>query len=271
MGFQKIRLTGGEPLVRSELWKLVELLAAIEGLDDIALTTNGVLLEQQAQSLFDAGLHRLNVSLDTVDQAMFEKITRRKGLQKVLDGIAKAKQVGFKNIRVNAVSIAQLTETEIVPLAQFARAEGLELRFIEFMPLDAEGNWTSKKVLSGETVRNIIGEHVGKLIPAERTYTSQPAIDFEYENGGGRIGFINPVSQPFCGQCDRLRLAANGQLYNCLFSDAGWDFRALIRENGSDDEIRQQVRDCVAKKKAGHGMDSDKFQRPGFSMYQIGG
>lgn len=271
LGIDRIRVTGGEPLVRRELWKLMEQLSAIDGLQDIALTTNGVLLAAQAQALFESGLQRLNISLDTVDEDVFQQITRRTGLQKVFDGIQRAKEVGFKKIRINAVSIAGITEPEIVPLADFARRENLELRFIEFMPLDAEGNWQSQQVLSGEAVKRIIEAEVGTLVEADRPDPSQPAVDFEYVDGSGRVGFINPVTAPFCGNCDRLRITAKGQLRNCLFSDVNWDVRELLRANASEDAIQQLVRDCIAHKKAGHGMDADDFHRPTHSMYQIGG
>ena len=271
MGFERIRLTGGEPLVRRELWKLIEQLVAIDGIRDVAMTTNGILLEKHAEDLFNAGLHRLNISLDTVNEEMFQRIARRSGLQQVLDGIKRAKEVGFRKIRINAVSIADVTESEIVPLAEFACREELELRFIEFMPLDAEGNWASDKVLSGAKVKQIIEENVGRLIPAERPDPSQPAVDYKFENKAGRIGFINPVSEPFCGNCDRLRLTSEGKLRNCLFSTVEWDLRRLLRENASQQEIEALVRECVSKKKPGHGIDSDEFLRPSRSMYQIGG
>ena len=271
LGIQRLRITGGEPLVRRELWTLIEMLGKIDGIRDLALTTNGILLEDQAQKLFDAGLHRLNVSLDTVDATMFERIARRKGLERVLAGIAKAQQIGFQKIRINAVSIAGLTETEIVPLAKFCREQNLELRFIEFMPLDAEQGWENQQVLTGTKVRSIITSEVGSLVPARRTDPAQPAVDYQYIDGKGSVGFINPVSQPFCRACDRLRLTSEGKFRNCLFSETEWDVKTLLRGGGTDREIQQLVRQCIAAKKQGHGIDSDTFQRPSKSMYQIGG
>ena len=271
LGIQRLRITGGEPLVRRELWKLIELLASVDGIRDIALTTNGILLAQQARSLFEAGLNRLNVSLDSVNPQTFEKIARRPGLEKVLDGIATAQDVGFQNIRINAVSIVGLTESEIVPLARFALERHLELRFIEFMPLDAEQGWDEQKVLTGARVRTILESELGELQLANRPDNSQPAVDYVYANGPGRVGFINPVSEPFCHACDRLRLTSEGQFRNCLFSQSEWDVKALLRGNASEQEIQRLARACVEAKKKGHGIDSDSFQRPAKSMYQIGG
>lgn len=271
MGVHKLRLTGGEPLVRAELANLISSLAAIDGIDDLALTTNGILLAHQAVALRDAGLRRVNISLDTLSEATFQRISRREGINRVLDGIAAAQRAGFESIRLNAVAIRGLTETEIVPLAQFAVERGLELRFIEYMPLDADGKWDTDQVLSGTTIRQILEAEFGPLLPARRDDPSQPAVDFNFAEGSGRIGFINPVTQPFCGDCNRLRLTAEGQIRNCLFSTVEWDVRAILRSGGSDDELEQLVRDCVAAKKPGHGIDSPEFLRPQRAMYQIGG
>ena len=229
LGVDRLRLTGGEPLLRSELPTLVKLLRQIPGINDIALTTNGMLLAEQAQDLRGAGLDRLNISLDALSDATFERIARRKGLSKVLDGIFAAQSAGFRKTRLNAVSIRGLTEAEIVPLASFARKHGLELRFIEFMPLDAEHHWDHNQVLSGAAVREIIEREIGELESLLVKDPSQPATDFRYLDGGGIVGFINPVTQPFCGDCNRLRLTAEGQVRNCLFSTTEWDARALLR------------------------------------------
>jgi cyclic pyranopterin phosphate synthase len=271
LGINKLRLTGGEPLVRAGLPVLVEKLAAIEGIEDLALTTNGILLEEQAAALHDAGLKRLNVSLDAMTEETFRTIARREGLERVFAGIAAAQRVGFDKIRLNAVAIRGLTEPEIVPLARFAREQQLELRFIEFMPLDAENRWQQDQVLSGETIRALLEQEFGPLEPAHRPDPSQPATDYAYAGGGPLVGFINPVSQPFCGDCNRLRVTAEGQLRNCLFSTVEWDARALLRRGGTDEELVALVRDCVWRKKPGHGIDSPEFLRPERAMYQIGG
>jgi cyclic pyranopterin phosphate synthase len=271
LGVNKLRLTGGEPLVRADLHKLVAQLAQIDGIDDLALTTNGILLAEQAQGLKDAGLTRLNISLDTLDEATFQRIARREGIDRVLAGIATAQQVGFEKTRLNAVAIRGITEAEIVPLVTFARERDLELRFIEFMPLDAEEHWQSDQVLPGEEIRRVLEAAFGPLVPADRPDPSQPATDFVLADGGGSIGFINPVSQPFCGDCNRLRITAEGQIRNCLFSMTEWDARALLRGGGSDDELALLIRECVWAKKPGHGIDSPEFLRPERAMYQIGG
>jgi cyclic pyranopterin phosphate synthase len=271
MGVRRLRLTGGEPLMRSDLPRLVEQLAAVSGVDDLALTTNGMLLSEQAAALRKAGLRRINISLDTLREDVFQKISRRPGLDRVLAGIAAAQDAGFERIRLNAIAIHGLTEDEIVPLARFARERRLELRFIEFMPLDAEQHWQSTDVLDGETIRRILEAEFGALVPIGRDHPSQPASDFQYADGSGRIGLIRPVSQPFCGDCDRLRLTAECQVRNCLFSTAEWDARAILRSGGSDDELAQLVRDCVWAKAPAHGIGTSDFVRPERAMYQIGG
>lgn len=271
LGVNKLRLTGGEPLVRSGLDKLITKLVAIPGITDVAMTTNGVLLAEQAESLKRAGLHRLNISLDGLKEETFEKIARRKGLHRVLEGIAAAQRVGFEKVRLNAVAIRGITDDEIVPLGEFARQQNLELRFIEFMPLDAEGNWETNQVLSGSVIRDRLEAEFGELLPASRPDPSQPAVDYQFADGRGRIGFINPVSQPFCGACNRLRITAEGQIRNCLFSIEEWDARALLRSAASDDEIALQLVACVQAKKPGHGIDSPEFVKPDRAMYQIGG
>ncbi|MBI1246313.1 GTP 3',8-cyclase MoaA [bacterium] len=270
-GIRKLRLTGGEPLVRANLAQLIRLLKEVPGIDEIALTTNGILLPETAVDLKQAGLDRLNVSLDALDEALFEKITRRQGVQKVLAGIAAAQAAGFEQIRLNAVAIRNLTEGEIVPLANFARENDLHLRFIEFMPLDADRAWKSDQVLSGEAIREIIASQVAPLAEANRADKSQPAVDFAYADGRQRIGFINSVTQPFCQACNRLRITAEGQLRNCLFGTTEWDARRILRSGGSDADLSQLLHDCVAAKKASHGMDSPEFMPPERAMYQIGG
>jgi cyclic pyranopterin phosphate synthase len=270
MGVRRLRLTGGEPLVRADLPRLVEQLAALPNVDDLALTTNGILLVEQASALRRAGLRRLNISLDTLREEVFQQISRRAGLDRVLAGIAAAQEAGFESIRLNAIAIQGLTEDEIIPLAHFARERGLELRFIEYMPLDAEQHWRSSDVLDGTVIRRILESEFGPLLPVGRPHPSQPASDFHYADGG-RVGLIQPVSQPFCDSCDRLRLTAEGQVRNCLFSTAEWDARALLRGGGSDEQLAELVRDCVLAKAPAHGIGTTEFIRPERAMYQIGG
>jgi cyclic pyranopterin phosphate synthase len=271
LGIHKLRITGGEPLTRASLPILIERLAAIPGIHDIAMTTNGLLLAEHAMALKQAGLKRLNISLDSLSEETFRRIARRDGLDRVLAGIAAAREAGFSNIRLNAVALRGITEPEVVPLVDFARQRGMEMRFIEYMPLDAENQWDHDQVLTGAEIRRLLEEAIGPLEPAYRGDASQPAVDYAFQNGGGQVGFINPVTQPFCSDCNRLRLTAEGEMRNCLFSSVGWDLRALLRSGASDAELVQRVRDCVAAKKPGHGIDTDQFVRPDRAMFQIGG
>ncbi|MCE2792626.1 MAG: GTP 3',8-cyclase MoaA [Blastopirellula sp.] len=270
-GIRKFRLTGGEPLVRRDLPRLVASLRQLPGVEDLALTTNGVLLAEQVEALRAAGLMRLNVSLDSLRREVFEQITRRDELDRVLAGLRRAVEVGFGQIRINAVSIRGLTEADIVPLAEFCRESGHTLRFIEYMPLDADQGWTESLVLTGAKVRARLEEAFGQLEPSARTDPSQPAVDYRFADGIGTVGFINPVSEPFCGDCNRLRITAEGQLRNCLFSTEEFDVRALLRNGASAAEILELLRRCVGAKKAGHGINDPKFIRPQRAMYQIGG
>ncbi len=271
LGVRTVRLTGGEPLLRRDIDALVRVLVETPGVDEVSLTTNGLLLAEQAQRLREAGLARLNVSLDALSDETFERIARRRGLALVLSGLAAAKAAGFRTIRINAVSIRGLTESEIVPLAMFCRRENLQLRFIEFMPLDADGSWASEQVLSGADVRAILIREVGPLEPLPAADPGQPAVDWRWTDGAGIVGFIDPVTNPFCDRCDRLRLTADGQFRNCLFATEEWDVRRVIREGGDDEMIADMLRSCVAAKRAAHGIGSPKFERPVRAMYQIGG
>jgi cyclic pyranopterin phosphate synthase len=270
-GVDQIRITGGEPLVRKEVWRLVEMLRAVPGITDLAMTTNGTLLRREAGRLKSAGLDRLNISLDSIRPEIFEKITRRDELAQVLDGIRAASEAGFKNIRINAVSIAGLTEPDIVPLAWFCKDSGLHLRFIEFMPLDADGGWKSDQVLTGAAVRQEIEKEFGPLVPDATVDPHQPANDFFFADSDIKVGFINSVSQPFCSSCNRIRITAEGQLRNCLFSMVETDLRSLLRNDSDDDAIYQAMLESVSAKKLGHGIDQPGFAPPVRAMYQIGG
>lgn len=271
LGVNKLRITGGEPLVRRDIDRLIAQLARVPGIEDLALTTNGILLAEQAQALRDAGLKRLNISLDALDADTFRQIARRDGYEQVLAGITAAQRVGFDKIKLNAVAIRGITEEQIVPLGRFARERGLELRFIEFMPLDAEGNWQNDQVLSGEEILHRLSEAFGRLEPIEPAHPGQPATDYRFVDGGGTVGFINPVTQPFCRECNRLRLTAEGQIRNCLFSLEEWDARALLRGSGTDEALGELIRHAVGAKKAGHGINTDEFVKPARAMFQIGG
>jgi cyclic pyranopterin phosphate synthase len=273
LGVRSVRLTGGEPLLRVGLAGLVARLAAVPGIDEVALTTNGLLLEAQAAELRAAGLARVNVSLDAIDDEAFRRVARADGLQRVLAGLAAARAAGFAPVRVNAVSVRGVTEGQAVPLVRYCRAEGHHPRFIEFMPLDAESGWTGAQVLTGAEVRAILEAEFGTLEPVAPADPGQPAVDWRWPDGS-LVGFIDPVSRPFCERCDRLRLTADGQFRNCLFSTSEWDARGVLR-GGADGEIDARLTamllECTAAKRAAHGIGEPGFERPARAMYQIGG
>ena len=271
LGVNKLRLTGGEPLVRHDLDRLIASLATVPGIVDIALTTNGILLADHARALRAAGLQRLNVSLDALDAETFRLISRRDGFERILEGLFEAQRVGFERIKLNAVAIRGITEGQIVPLGRFARQHGFELRFIEFMPLDAEAKWDNSQVLSGAEIRQVLEAEIAPLKPLPVADPSQPATDYRFVDGGGTVGFINPVTQPFCADCNRLRITAEGQIRNCLFSTVEWDARGVMRAGGADEELSELITACVGAKKAGHGINSEQFIKPARAMYQIGG
>jgi GTP 3',8-cyclase len=270
MGIDKIRLTGGEPLVRRDLPVLVHKLAAIPGIQDIGLTTNGILLAEHARPLWDAGLRRINVSLDTMNPDRFQQITRRTGFEQVIQGILAAKEAGFDPVKVNAVAMKGITEEDIVPLARFARQHGLEMRFIEYMPLDG-GAWEREKVLFAAEILDRLREEVGPLEPAPDQDPRAPAVDYDYVDGGGRVGLIASVSRPFCMSCNRIRLTSDGKLRNCLFALDETDIRALLRGGAGDAEIASAVRQSVAAKWEGHQINTARFVQPGRLMHSIGG
>ena len=270
MGVDRVRLTGGEPLVRKDLPDLIAMLAALPLLRDVALTTNGMLLAPLAKALHDAGLTRLNISLDSLDRDDFLAMARRDGLAATIAGVDAALSAGFKRIRINAIAIRGFTERQIPALVDFAHHNDVELRFIEFMPLDAEEGWTENDVLSCREIRRLIESQYGPLTAEPRNDPSQPAVDFRLESGA-RIGLIAPVTEPFCGNCNRLRLTAEGQIRNCLFSRVEWDVKKLMRSGGTENDLEQLIRECVFSKAAGHGIEQDDFQRPQRAMYQIGG
>jgi cyclic pyranopterin phosphate synthase len=270
LGIDKVRLTGGEPLMRRELPRLVEMLCAIDGIRDVGLTTNGLLLADHAQALFDAGLRRINVSLDTLDPGRFRDLARRDGLEKVIEGILAAKRAGFDPVKVNAVSIRGVTEREVVPLARFAREHGLELRFIEYMPIGADA-WERGKVYFAHEILEQLERHVAPLAPARDYDPRAPAMDFEYADGGGRVGIIASVSRPFCTHCNRLRLTADGKLRNCLFALDEADVKGLLRGGAPEEEIAEVIRRNVRAKWEGHEINTARFIKPLRTMHAIGG
>ena len=270
LGIDKIRLTGGEPLMRRDMPTLVRMIAEIEGIRDIGLTTNGLLLADHAQALFDAGLRRINVSLDTLDPARFREIARRDGLDKVLDGIHAARKAGFHPIQINAVSIRGVTEPEVVPLAQFARQYGLEMRFIEYMPIGAD-HWERNKVYFAHEIMEQLERDIAPLVPVEDYDPRAPAMEFRYTDNGGRIGIIASVSRPFCLSCNRIRLTSDGKLRNCLFALNEVDVKRLLRGENNDAELADIIRRNVLDKWEGHEINTARFVKPQRTMHAIGG
>ncbi|MBU6315523.1 MAG: GTP 3',8-cyclase MoaA [Acidobacteria bacterium] len=262
-----IRLTGGEPTVRAHLPVLVRKLAAL-GVD-LALTTNGATFANLAHELRDAGLRRVNISLDTLDREKFERMTRRDELPRVLDGIEAAKEAGFHPVKVNAVVERGVNDDEVVDLARFGRERGVEVRFIEFMPLDATGHWMNDKVVGQDEIVAAIHE----VFPLEEVPArgAAPANTWRYLDGGGTVGVIPSVTKPFCGDCDRVRLTADGQFRTCLFATTEFDFRGLMRNGATDDELAAEIQRAVGTKWAGHQINQVTFVKPRRSMSQIGG
>lgn len=271
LGVRKLRLTGGEPLVRKNLATLVRKLAAIEGIEDLGLTTNGVLLAAQAEELYAAGLRRINVHLDTLDRERFQKITRRDDLEKVLEGIDVCRRLGYHPIKINAVAVKNLVEPDIVPLARYGRERGIEIRYIEFMPLDAQGLWERNRVLLADDMLALLEREIGPLEEVPDRDPRAPATEYRFADGVGRVGFIASVSRPFCLNCNRIRLTADGNLRYCLFAIEETDVKTLLRGGATDDEIRAAIRGCVAGKWIGHEINSARFVPPPRPMYSIGG
>ena len=271
LGVRKLRITGGEPLLRKDLPKLIARLGAIEGIQDLALTTNGVLLAEQAKDLYAAGLRRLNVHLDTLDRERFRQITRRDDFDRVMKGIDTAQRVGFPTVKINAVAVKNLVEPDIVPLARFGRERGIEIRYIEFMPLDAQGLWDHAKVLLTDEMIGMLTREIGALNAIPDQDPRAPATEFEFADGKGKVGFIASVSKPFCLNCNRIRLTADGKFRYCLFAIEETDIRTLLRDGSPDPAIADAVRASVKAKWMGHQINTAKFVPPPRPMYSIGG
>jgi GTP 3',8-cyclase len=270
LGVEDVRLTGGEPLVRRDFPLLVRMLAAVEGINDLSLTTNGYLLERDAAALVEAGIGRVNVSIDSLQRDRFFQITRRDALPRVLrglDAIAAFPQV--RPVKVNAIAMRGFSEDEAIRFAEFARSTSFQVRFIEFMPLDADHAWTPDAVLSGEELREIIAAvHPLEELPREPSATARV---FRFADGSGEIGFVNPVSEPFCADCNRIRLTAEGKLRTCLFSLHETDLRGPMRAGASDVELERLVRDAVWRKELKHHVGEPGFRQPPRTMSAIGG
>jgi cyclic pyranopterin phosphate synthase len=270
LGIRKIRLTGGEPLLRQGLEDLVARVAAVRGIADLAMTTNGFLFPQKARALREAGLHRVSFSLDSLNRDNFKKITGRDGLGEVLNSIGIARQLGFHPLKVNAVIIRGLNDHEIEPLADFAREHDLSLRFIEFMPLDSARAWLREMVVPGREILERLRSRFA-LRPVAGDNPSETAKRWALPGGRGEIGIIAPVSEPFCGNCNRIRLTADGKIRTCLFSVNEQDLRPLLRNGRPDEELADWLKGVVWQKEARHHIGEPEFVAPPRSMSCIGG
>lgn len=270
LGIQKIRLTGGEPLLRNDVDHLIARIARIPGIEDLAMTTNGFLFADKAKALRDAGLRRVSFSLDSLDRDNFRKITGRDGLNSVLESIALAQQLGFEPVKVNAVVIRDINLHEIESLAEFARERNLSLRFIEFMPLDSARAWQKEMVVSGAEILDRLQTRF-QLHPVATNNPSSTSKRWAFEDGRGEIGIIAPVSEPFCGHCNRIRLTADGKVRTCLFSVTEHDLRSQLRKGASDEALADWLLSVVWQKEARHHIGEPDFVAPSRSMSCIGG
>jgi GTP 3',8-cyclase len=270
LGVDKIRLTGGEPLVRRDLPRLVRALTEMGTLRDLSLTTNGTRLAEMADELWDAGLRRLNVSLDSLDPTKFAEITRRPMFDAVMRGLEAAARAGFDPIKVNAVAMRGFSESELLGFAELAREKHYQVRFIEFMPLDGDGDWDNEKVL---TAREIL-ETISAVYPLERASppgSSDPATRYRFADGKGEIGIIPTVTDPFCASCNRIRLTSDGKLRHCLFAVEETDLKTPMRAGATDEELAWRFVECVEAKWPGHLIHQQGFEKPARNMSQIGG
>ncbi len=271
LGIRKIRLTGGEPLLRRDVPSLVKQIAALDGIDDLAITTNGFLFARHGAALRDAGLHRVSFSLDSLDAANFRKMTGRDGLAEVLAAIEQAQRLGFSPVKVNAVVIRGLNDHELEALAEWAHAQALSLRFIEFMPLDSSRAWQRDLVVSGREIAARLRSRF-QLVPVDQSQNpAETARRWAFPDGRGEIGIIAPVTEPFCGHCNRLRLTADGKIRTCLFSLEEPDLKPLLRGQASDEELAARLVEIVRGKEAGHRIGHADFVQPARSMSCIGG
>ncbi len=270
IGVRHVRLTGGEPLIRRDFPRLVSMLAGISGLEDLAITTNGFLLERDARALVDAGAGRFNVSIDSLQRDRFFEITRRDALDQVLRGLHHLAHLPQAHpIKVNAVALRGFIEEEIPAFVELARQTAFEVRFIEFMPLDADRAWTSDQLITGAELHALV-DAIAPLRPLEREASATARV-YRFADGQGTIGFINPVSEPFCGDCNRIRLTADGRLRTCLFSLNETDLLTPLRDGATDADLEQLIRDAVWRKELKHHIGEPGFIQPGRTMSAIGG
>lgn len=270
LGISEFRLTGGEPTARRGIVDLVRRIAAVPGVRDLAMTTNGILLRSLAGPLREAGLGRLNVSLDTLRGEKFVHLARREGFRRVWEGLLEADRVGFRPLKVNMVVLRGVNDDEILDFASLARTRPWQIRFIEFMPLDGDGTWTRDRVVPAAEILRRIHERWPLDLEAQGP-ASDPARTFRFRDGAGDVGVIASVTEPFCFACDRIRVTADGKLRTCLFSTWETDLKGPLRAGASDGELERLVREAVARKEAGHGINDPQFVRPRRAMYSIGG
>lgn len=272
MGIEQIRLTGGEPLVRRDVPELVRQLRQLDGLRSLSLTTNGILLKQQAKALAEAGLTRINVSLDSLIREKFTQLTRRDQLTRVLESLDElAHYPSIHPVKINAVAMRGFSEDEVLDFVRFARNKAYVMRWIEFMPLDADQIWRKEDILTGNEIKAIIEAEYGPLVPITSGDPSETARRYTFSDGIGEVGFINPVSEPFCAQCDRIRITADGQLRTCLFATEETDLRAVLRSDADDMELERVIRQAVWHKELKHYIGDKRFKRANRSMSMIGG
>ncbi len=270
LGVTKIRLTGGEPLMRQDIHVLIGQLSHVQGIKDIALTTNGFFLVEQAQRLVKAGLSRINVSMDSLDPKIFAEMVRRDYLQKVWDGLEILEKLSIRPIKINAVLIRGINDHEIERFAELARTKPFVIRFIEFMPIGAGDGWTIEKVIPTHEIIERINATGNKLVPVEY-HADHPADRYTFEDGKGEIGFISSVSEPFCSSCNRVRITSDGKLRTCLFSLQETNLKELMRQGANDEEIKERILKAVWVKEEGHLINQPGFVRPERTMSQIGG
>lgn len=272
IGIEQIRLTGGEPLVRRDVAELVRQMRQIEGLRSLSLTTNGILLKQQAAALAEAGLTRINVSLDSLLREKFTQVARRDQLYGVLTGLEEVKKYpSIHPIKINAVAMRNFSEEEVLPFVRFARDNAFVMRWIEFMPLDADQIWRKEDILTGGEIKGLIEAEYGPLVPITTGDPAETARRYTFSDGIGEVGFINPVSEPFCASCDRIRLTADGQLRTCLFATEETDLRAVVRSEATDEDLAETIRQAVWHKELKHYIGDKRFKRANRSMSMIGG
>ena len=271
LGIKRVRLTGGEPLMRKELHLLIAMVSDIREIDDLALTTNGYFLADHIEKLVNAGLSRINISLDSLDPINFKSITRRNYYEKVWEGIRAAEKFSIGPIKINVVLIRGINDNEILDFAKLARRGVLIIRFIEFMPIGAADGWRVDKVIPSQEIKEIIEKGLRKRLLPKKGIIGQPAEQFIFEDGIGEIGFISSVSEPFCNLCNRVRITSDGKLRTCLFSLKETDLKKLIRDKAEDEDIKQTILEAVWNKEAGHQINHRSFVRPKRTMSQIGG